>query len=121
MTGKEKCRILKEIRQTIADENDIPFVTEQCPYKGNCKGTCPRCEAELQYLEKKLAERKKKGLIIKISVGAALIAGIGFGVSELKDAVEEAVNNQLSGFVESVNYREETETLDAIETEAEFI
>ena len=26
MLGKAKCKILKEIRQTIADENDIPYI-----------------------------------------------------------------------------------------------
>ena len=39
MLGKEKCRILKEIRQKIADENDIPYVTHECKYQGECKGT----------------------------------------------------------------------------------
>ena len=47
MLGKKKCRILKEIRQKIADENDIPYVTHECKFQGECKGTCPRCESEL--------------------------------------------------------------------------
>ena len=34
MSGKKKCKILREIRQKIADENDIPFVTEECRFKG---------------------------------------------------------------------------------------
>ena len=38
MTGKETCKILKEIRQKIANENDIPLYTEECQYKGKCKG-----------------------------------------------------------------------------------
>ena len=45
MFGKEKCRILKEIRQKIADENEIPYVTQECHHQGNCSGTCPRCDA----------------------------------------------------------------------------
>ena len=57
MQGKQKCRILKEIRQRIADENDIPFVTQECRHQGNCSGTCPRCESELRYLEQQLAQR----------------------------------------------------------------
>ena len=48
MSGKNKCKILKEIRQKIADENDIPFVTAECQFQGECSGTCPKCEAELQ-------------------------------------------------------------------------
>ena len=57
MLGKQKCRILKEIRQKIADENDIPYVTRECSFQGECRGTCPRCESELRYLEKELEKR----------------------------------------------------------------
>ncbi len=54
MLGRAKCKILKEIRQTIADENDIPYVTRECTYQGDCSGTCPKCESELRYLEQEL-------------------------------------------------------------------
>ncbi|MEO4889805.1 hypothetical protein ABH040_21615, partial [Bacteroides thetaiotaomicron] len=46
--GKVTCRILKEIRQQIANANDIKFVTSKCRYQGDCLGTCPKCEAEIQ-------------------------------------------------------------------------
>ena len=78
MLGKQKCRILKEIRQRIADENDIPYVTRECSYRGECSGTCPRCESELRYLEKQLALRASLGK--KVAV-AALCAGMSFAVS----------------------------------------
>ena len=73
MSGKQKCRILKEIRQRIADENDIPYVTRECTYQGECLGTCPRCESELRYLERELVLRTslKKGVTV-----AALCAGM---------------------------------------------
>ena len=73
MLGKQKCRILKQIRQRIADENDIPYVTRECTFQGECRGTCPRCESELQYLERQLALRTsiKKGVTV-----AALCAGM---------------------------------------------
>ena len=45
--GKEKCRILKEIRAEIARQNDIEWVTSECKHKGNCKGTCPKCGSGL--------------------------------------------------------------------------
>lgn len=61
MKGKETCRILKEIRQKIADENDIPYVTEECGYKGECRGTCPKCEDDVRYLEKQLEARAAAG------------------------------------------------------------
>ena len=52
--GKQTCKILKEIRRQIAVENDIEFVTSECTYKGDCQGTCPKCEAEVRYLEREL-------------------------------------------------------------------
>ena len=76
MPGKKKCRILREIRQKIAEENDIPFVTEECRYKGDCKGTCPRCESELRYLEQQLEQRRSLGK--KVTVGAL---ALGMAVS----------------------------------------
>ncbi len=78
MYGKQKCRILKEIRRKIADENDIPFVTAECRHKGECTGTCPRCESELQYLEQQLKNRASLGKKIKL---AALCTGMAITVS----------------------------------------
>ncbi len=78
MSGKQKCRILKEIRQRIADENDIPFVTKECTFQGDCSGTCPRCESELRYLEGQLALRasmKKKVTVAALCAGMMLATG----------------------------------------------
>lgn len=61
MDGKTKCRILRKIRQRIADENHIPFHSEECTHEGDCFGTCPLCEAELRFLEEKLRERQSRG------------------------------------------------------------
>ena len=81
MLGKQKCRILKEIRQRIADENDIPYVTRECSFQGECRGTCPRCESELKYLERQLALRAslKKG--VTVAALCAGMAGLSFTVS----------------------------------------
>ena len=73
MRGKDKCRILKQIRQQIADANDIEYITRECTYQGECRGTCPKCEAELRYLEEQLEQRRSRGK--KIAV-AAIAAGI---------------------------------------------
>ena len=54
--GKEKCRILKEIRAEIARQNGIAWTVESCAHKGNCRGTCPKCEAEVVALEKALED-----------------------------------------------------------------
>ena len=59
MRGKEVCRTLKEIRAGIARQNNIPWETEECGFKGECRGTCPRCEAEVRRLEEALAKRRR--------------------------------------------------------------
>ena len=86
MTGKNKCKILKEIRSKIAKENDIPFITSQCTYQGECKGTCPKCEQELVYLEQQLAKRRKLGKMVTVS---ALALGFAVGSTGCKPRVLE--------------------------------
>lgn len=81
MKGKNKCKILKEIRQKIADENDIPYVTRECTYQGDCKGTCPKCEAELRYLEQELEKRRSLGKTVAV---AAVAAGLSLSLSACK-------------------------------------
>ena len=71
--GKQTCKILKEIRRQIAEANDIEFVTSECRYKGDCLGTCPKCEAEVRYLEQQLRSRQLMG---KAVVLAGLSAGM---------------------------------------------
>ena len=96
MLGKQKCKILKEIRQRIADENDIPYVTHECSYQGACRGTCPRCESELRYLEQQLALRASPGKRVTVAAlcaGMALTA-VGCTPSEQMPNVEE--NNGIS-------------------------
>lgn len=71
--GKDTCRILKEIRRQIAEANDIAYVTSECRYRGDCLGTCPRCEAEVRYLEQQLERRRLSGR-------AVTLLGISAGV-----------------------------------------
>ncbi len=74
MTGKSKCKLLREIRSRIAAENDIVFVTSECKYQGDCTGTCPKCEAELRDLEEQLHLRQKAGKAVVVAgIAAALM------------------------------------------------
>lgn len=66
MKGKDKCKILKEIRAQIAAANDIEWVTENCTHKGECRGTCPKCEAEVAKLERELARRRSLGKTVAV-------------------------------------------------------
>ena len=74
MSGKSKCKILKQIRQQIAEKNDIEFITSECKFQGECSGTCPKCEAEVRYLEQELQKRRQAGKAVAVAgIAAALI------------------------------------------------
>ena len=77
--GKNICNQLKEVRKRIAEENDIPLETEECSYKGECRGTCPRCEAEVRYLENALADRLRLG---KVATVAGLVLGLATATAQ---------------------------------------
>ena len=78
--GKQICRILKDIRVKIAQENDIEFITSECTHKGDCAGTCPKCEAEVRYLESQLARRHAAGRQMRL-------AGISLGIAAIAPAL----------------------------------
>ena len=71
--GKSTCKLLKDIRQQIADANGISYRPKECHYKGDCAGTCPACEEEIRYLERELKARKGNGFGMKV---AGIAAGI---------------------------------------------
>lgn len=99
MRGKDKCKILKEIRQRIADENDIPYVTRECGYHGECTGTCPRCESELRYLEQQLERRRSLGKRVSV---AALCVGMALASAGCAPSVKqptESMQTDLTGEV----------------------
>lgn len=54
---------------------DIP----ECTYNGPCKGTCPRCESEVRFLENALADRLRRGKVATVA-GLALGLAVSSGV-----------------------------------------
>ncbi|MBO4484558.1 MAG: hypothetical protein J5738_04130 [Lachnospiraceae bacterium] len=93
MKGKEKCRMLKQIRKKIADANDIPYVVEECPHQGECRGTCPKCEAELRKMEQELSLRRRigKGIAV-VGVAAGVMASTtACDAGDVVDFIEDAV------------------------------
>ena len=73
--GKQTCKILKEIRRQIAEANDIEFITSECQYQGDCLGTCPKCEAEVRYLEQQLERKRIAGKAVTVlGISAGLVA-----------------------------------------------
>ena len=71
--GRSTCKLLKDIRQQIADANGISYQPKECQHKGDCAGTCPACEEEIRYLERELKARKGNGFGMKV---AGIAAGI---------------------------------------------
>ena len=94
--GKKTCKILKEIRRQIAEANDIEYVVEECQYKGDCLGTCPKCEAEVRYLEQQLHQRQLLGK-------AVMVAGISAGLLSLNSCGNE--------MYDQINTSEEAEVI----------
>lgn len=68
MEGKTKCNILKGIRQRIADINGIEYEPHSCTNVGNCLGTCPICDKELEWLEMQLNDKLKRGQHVYVSL-----------------------------------------------------
>jgi len=104
MKGKDTCKILKEIRRQIAEHNDIAYVTEECQFKGECKGTCPKCEAEVRQLSEELSKRRRLGKkVALVGIAAGLMtASMTACTPEVMDIVKQIVGvepESLSGDV----------------------
>ena len=100
--GKNICRELKAIRKRVAEENDIPLEQRECSYDGPCDGTCPRCEAEVKYLEQELHRRMTLGK-------AAAVAGVAMSLAAFTSCTEGKVEEPLAG---DVVYPEDTIPVD---------
>lgn len=75
--GRNICNTLKAIRKQIADANEIEYSPEECHFKGECKGTCPKCEQDVRYLEKELRLKQIAGKVIKV-------AGVALGITTIR-------------------------------------
>ena len=74
--GKSICNTLKGIRQKVADANGIEYKPVECNHKGDCLGTCPACEAEVRYLDRRLNAMRLAGKAVKV-------AGVSLGIAAL--------------------------------------
>ena len=73
--GKKICQTLKDIRLQVARANDIPYEPTECKHKGDCSGTCPKCEEEVRYIEHQLNLRRMMGKAVAVvGVSAGLTA-----------------------------------------------
>ena len=93
--GKSTCKLLKDIRQQIADANGISYQPKECHYKGDCAGTCPACEEEIRYLERELKARKGNGFGMKV---AGIAAGICATVMPMTAAAQGVKPDSTANF-----------------------
>lgn len=55
--GKAVCAALKQIRIDIAESNGILYEPSICHYEGECLGTCPKCEQELNEISLQIEQK----------------------------------------------------------------
>ena len=92
--GRNICNILKAIRKQIADANEIKYSPEECHFKGECKGTCPKCEQDVRDLEYELRLRQIAGKAIKV-------AGIALGITTLATSATSCATQKAKYDMES--------------------
>lgn len=95
MSGKEKCRVLREIRLKIALENGIDYRPAQCRHEGPCAGTCAKCEQEAAQLESELSRRASLGKKVAL---VGLCAGLVLATSGCS-MIDELFESQVTGIM----------------------
>lgn len=85
--GKDICKELKVVRRQIAEENGIDLEIPECTYKGPCRGTCPRCESEVRFLENALAEKLRLGKVASVAGIALTLASPAVAMAQSIDTV----------------------------------
>ena len=68
MKGKEKCEKLKSIRKMIADKNGIEYTPTICNHKRECKGVCPTCDMETEYILNEINKKIARGQPVDIDI-----------------------------------------------------
>ncbi len=89
--GKRICSELKAVRRRIADENGIELHQDECKHTGDCLGTCPKCEAEVRYLEQALTHRIATGRAATVAGLTLSLAACG-GTAEPTLTVDTPLN-----------------------------
>ena len=99
--GKIICKTLKEVRKRVAKANDIAYSPTECHHEGDCAGTCPKCEAEVRYLEQQLQLRSQLGkavAVVGVSLGLASLTACESQPAELNtDSNISSAINQSAG------------------------
>ena len=95
--GRNICNTLKAIRKQIADANGIEYSPEECHFKGECKGTCPKCEQDVRDLEHELHLRQMAGKAIKVAgIAAGLVAMTACSDGKVQRISSDATKSELN-------------------------
>ena len=103
--GKKICDTLKEVRMQVAKANDIKYAPTECHHEGDCAGTCPKCEAEVRWLEQQLQLRRQLGkavAVVGVSMGLAALTSCESQLTEMNadnsisSAMTQSVGNRIS-------------------------
>ena len=106
--GKRICNTLKEVRMQVAKANDINYAPTACHHEGDCAGTCPKCEAEVRWLEQQLQLRRQLGkavAVVGVSMGLAALTACESQLAEMStdsnisSAMAQSVGNRVSEFM----------------------
>ncbi len=111
--GKKICQTLKEIRLQVARTNDIPYEPTECKHKGDCPGTCPKCEEEVRYIEHQLNVRRMMGKAVTVAgVSAGLTALAACNISTQKNTLEGELPIQNDMIIlQKSEYKEEAKSM----------
>ena len=60
--GKLKCKYLRDLRVKFAKEHGIDYQPAECHHKGDCQGTCPACDSELEFLNNRINLEKMSSI-----------------------------------------------------------
>lgn len=113
--GKRICNTLKEVRMQVAKANDIKYAPTECHHEGDCAGTCPKCEAEVRWLEQQLQLRRQLGkavAVVGVSMGLAALTSCESQLTEMNadnsisSAMTQSVGNRISGWMGDVVERQ---------------
>ena len=95
--GKSVCNTLKQIRLDVARANGIDYVPAPCTHKGDCAGTCPACESEVEYLEKEISRRHSLGKAVLIAgIGLTSLTAMASTSSNAMTAFSSGIENQVT-------------------------
>lgn len=111
--GKKICQTLKDIRLQVARANDIPYEPTECKHKGDCSGTCPKCEQEVRYIEQQLDKHRTLGKVVAVAgVSAGLTALAACNISTQKNTLEGEMPIQNDTVIhQKSEYKEEAKSM----------